>query len=771
MEDSESSPRPYMLRKRRVKFCRRVSFYNLSQLPSEVLLQLFKYLPLKDLLSLRQVCTHFKWLIDCNTSLWTTATLVGEWPTAANYRHFEKAADHGNVEALLKLGVAYLYNEGTPKIESSTRETNGTKAAEYFHRAESLTPSNTFPFTWLFIRPPWSQNGSCCKAQVFNYLKNTCKDNQNASNSVLLCIAEIQRLLQEEGEESDETPQYWYRLAASHGSSYASYLLWQEQVKERPDSSTSLSSIRQLREIASQGCMVAHNHLLGAYGKGHYGGLDEQQVMKAVRSFVQSSRPTNSHNVFNVQTALTSSMRYILIDWLVEVSSTKEISRTTIHTVVHCVDRYLLSRPISRATLQLVGIAAMVLVSRLLEKDIFTIREAAWLTEGAYKYEEVVRMMGDIVATLHGQIRVPIVLDYLGVISMLVENNKKAHCLSLFISELSLLYAEFGPYPLGKIAAACVLLARLMLYSDQPWPERIAEYTGYTVADLTECVFHLYKKCFNEEPMVDHRDVILAAVKERYQDNEQEQVAKIDIISEEDLRMMLCVVEEGSMEAASLNQALLDMPHMEMEPFVLSPSRRQRSGSYSKTQEAEAEREKRVVTPTIEVEEQEIDNGFKELPAKNDSFASLGSGYEGDGESEGEMDAMDYQDMSPAKPNVVCSEATVHDEPGPSCSQQPTQRNARLSNFSIHIDAMDTNAAKNSENPNCLVKRSPRLRRVKGKSFQIDVNGKLQLQALRAPLQRVENETRPMTRRRMAGKRKSMEDQTGNGSDSMYFSL
>ena len=43
---------------------------------------------------------------------------------------------------------------------------------------------------------------------------------------------------------------------------------------------------------------------------------------------------------------------------------------------------------------------------RLLEKDIFTIREAAWLTEGAYKYEEVVRMMGDIVATLHGQIRV-----------------------------------------------------------------------------------------------------------------------------------------------------------------------------------------------------------------------------------------------------------------------------------------------------------------------------------------------------------------------------
>ncbi len=48
---------------------------------------------------------------------------------------------------------------------------------------------------------------------------------------------------------------------------------------------------------------------------------------------------------------------------------------------------------------------------------------------------------------------------------MLVENNNKAHCLSLYISELSLLYAEFGSYPLGKLAAACVLLARLMLYT------------------------------------------------------------------------------------------------------------------------------------------------------------------------------------------------------------------------------------------------------------------------------------------------------------------
>ena len=45
-------------------------------------------------------------------------------------------------------------------------------------------------------------------------------------------------------------------------------------------------------------------------------------------------------------------------------------------------------------------------VGRFLGKDIITIREAAWLTDNTYKYEDVVRMMGEVTATLQGQIRV-----------------------------------------------------------------------------------------------------------------------------------------------------------------------------------------------------------------------------------------------------------------------------------------------------------------------------------------------------------------------------
>lgn len=51
---------------------------------------------------------------------------------------------------------------------------NGEKAADMFCRIEGLCP-NTDPFTWLFIRPPWSVNGACCKECVFKYMKEFIK--------------------------------------------------------------------------------------------------------------------------------------------------------------------------------------------------------------------------------------------------------------------------------------------------------------------------------------------------------------------------------------------------------------------------------------------------------------------------------------------------------------------------------------------------------------------------------------------------------------------
>ena len=55
-------------------------------------------------------------MVDAKSSavLWANAPLVGEceWVSNDNRRILERAAECGNVEALIKLAVAYLYDEG-----------------------------------------------------------------------------------------------------------------------------------------------------------------------------------------------------------------------------------------------------------------------------------------------------------------------------------------------------------------------------------------------------------------------------------------------------------------------------------------------------------------------------------------------------------------------------------------------------------------------------------------------------------------------------------
>ena len=98
--------------------------------------------------------------------------------------------------------------------------------------------------------------------------------------------------------------------------------------------------------------------------------------------------------------------RYTLIDWVIEVANMKKFSTLTVHLAVHLIDRYLCIRKINSSKLQLLGIACLLLSSRWTSDIILTIREASWLTETTYSYEEVVRMTGDVLAALKGNIRV-----------------------------------------------------------------------------------------------------------------------------------------------------------------------------------------------------------------------------------------------------------------------------------------------------------------------------------------------------------------------------
>ncbi|XP_068100524.1 cyclin-F [Hyperolius riggenbachi] len=645
--------------KRRVK--RRPRLQTLLNLPEDVLLYILECLPATDILSMRNVHPHLRFLVDTHSSVWARTCFQEVWPSPENLHLFERAAECGNFEACVKLGIAYLYNEGLSMSDDGRAEVNGLKASRFFSLTERLN-SSAHPFVWLFIRPPWSTSGSCCKAVVFDSLKEECqgdpKDGEGLTRplqgSLQYCLAKVLSLFEDEERKKEAVKML--EASAAQGCLHSSYLLWESTHKSAiSDPGRYLQSLRKLRDYAVRGCWDAHISLAKICGHKNYLGQDYRAASELVSQVFQSSLPINKASIFTKQKGMNDTMRYILIDWLVEVATMKDFSSLCLHMTVGLVDRYLKLRTVPRARLQLVGIACMVICTRFISKEILTIREAVWLTDNTYKYEDLVRMMGEIISALEGKIRMPTVIDYKDVLFHTVSADRSTMHLCSYISELSLLFTELSVYSPAEIAAGALLLARILHKQALPWPCQLVECTGFTLEHLTPCVLLLHKKCFHDDAPKDYRQVALTAVKQRFQTDLYGHISNEKVMEYSQLCMLLGV----SFQDSETSMTICDLP--DVHPFLCSPG-----GNKTKRRREDSMREDRdsfVTTPTAELSNQEeaLLGDFLDW-----SLDSSRSGYEGDRESEGEREGdvtcpSGILDLSMILPEHQCQDSSDED--------------------------------------------------------------------------------------------------------------
>uniref|UniRef100_A0A4W3HJN8 Cyclin-F n=1 Tax=Callorhinchus milii TaxID=7868 RepID=A0A4W3HJN8_CALMI len=605
--------------------------FTLLGLPDDVLLYVLECLPAEDILNFRAVHSHFRSLVDNHASVWAHANFHEVWPSPINLWLFERAAESGNFEAAVKLGIAYLYNEGLAVSDEGRAEINGLKASHFFSLAESLNVSAT-PFVWLFIRPPWSLTGSCCKAVVYESLKSE----NLLSNFFSVCL----RLDEEKLKEAV----LLFEESSNHGCLTSSYHLWETNQKgAMTDPGRYLQSLRKLRDYAIKGCWEAQLSLAKACGNGNLLDIMPEASKEPMAQIFQSSHPFYKQNMFKMQKNMNDTMRYILVDWLVEVTSMKDFSSLCLHVTVACVDRYLMLRCVPRARLQLLGIACMVISTRFISKEILTIREAVWLTDNTYKYEDLVRMMGEIISALEGKIRTPTVLDYAGVLLTVAPLERRTAHLFNYICELSLLYTDLSVYSPAMTAAAGLLLARILLRQALPWSSQLMESTGFTLDDLTPCVINLHKKCFHNEVPRDYRHVSLTAVKQRFEDERHQQISKEKVNHSHGDLCSLLGVKEDEKDASSY----FSHTNPDIQTFLTSPS-----GNKTKRRREDSLREDRgnfVATPIVELSNQEDTLLGDYLDWSLDLSCA---GYEGDQESEGEKN-VDVCVLSEMKDSVA----------------------------------------------------------------------------------------------------------------------
>uniref|UniRef100_A0AAX7TQX3 F-box domain-containing protein n=1 Tax=Astatotilapia calliptera TaxID=8154 RepID=A0AAX7TQX3_ASTCA len=613
---------------------KRSSGITLLSLPEEVLLCVLQYLSAEDLLSIRAVHSQLRDIVDNHSSVWARVSFRDTWPSPNTLWLFERAADKGNFEAAVKLGIAYLYNEGPLLSDEGRADVCGRKASHFFSLAESLRSLTADPFIWVFIRPPWSPTGSCCKAVVFDHLKAECANNMVGSEflfdqlggPLLHCLAKVLQLFEDDEKRSEAISML--EESSQAGCLQSSYLIWQHSRKAAiADPGRYLQCVRTLRDYAGKGCWEAQLSLAKVCSSGNPLGLESKACSDLVAQLFSSCNPASRPSSQEIlKQGIKDSMRYILVDWLVEVTTMKDFTSQTLHVTVGCVDRYLTLRSVPKARLQLLGIACMVICTRYISKEILTIREAVWLTDNTYKYEDLVRMMGEVISVLEGNIRSPTLLDYGEVLFSLLPLERRTTHLFSYICELSLLYSALATPPPAKLACAALLLTRALHHYGKHTRSYTLVLFFFPFASPSLSVFS-----FSQDVPKDYRHVSLTGVKQRFEDEAYHHISKDKVMDFKELCQILEIPEVvPQMEPPSPTGQPADI-----HTFLASPS----SDSKKRRDDSmQAHRGSFVATPTAELSNQEEKLLGDILDWSLDTSCS---GYEGDREEESEGERED----------------------------------------------------------------------------------------------------------------------------------
>jgi len=201
-------------------------------------------------------------------------------------------------------------------------------------------------------------------------------------------------------------------------------------------------------------------------------------------------QPKSSY--MEAQPEITSKMRAILVDWLIEVHMKYRLRPEVLFLSVNLIDRYLsVAPPVSRKKLQLVGVAAMFVAAKFEEIDPPNVHNFVYITDNAYTKEEVLEAECSLLAALRFDLVTPTADQFLERL-LRAHGCESRHCwLARYVLELSLVDFKLIRHRPSYLAAAAVLLSNEVLGQRTSWPPSLARCARYSEQALRPCVAEL----------------------------------------------------------------------------------------------------------------------------------------------------------------------------------------------------------------------------------------------------------------------------------------
>merc|ERR1719425_47230 len=136
--------------------------------------------------------------------------------------------------------------------------------------------------------------------------------------------------------------------------------------------------------------------------------------------------------------SVNGKMRGVLIDWLIEVHTQFKLLQETLYMTVYIIDKYLQAEglTIRRNKLQLLGVSAMFIASKVEEMYAPEINDFVYITDNAYSAAEIRQMELKILNTLNFNMSRPLPLHFLRRNSKAGDVDVLQHTVAKYLVEL-----------------------------------------------------------------------------------------------------------------------------------------------------------------------------------------------------------------------------------------------------------------------------------------------------------------------------------------------
>lgn len=230
-----------------------------------------------------------------------------------------------------------------------------------------------------------------------------------------------------------------------------------------------------------------------------------------------------SPNYMDRQTEITSNMRAVLLDWLIDVHNKFQLMPETLYLTVNIIDRFLDLKHVTKQKLQLIGVTALLLSSKYEEIMCPDVNEFAQITAGAYTKDEILKTEKLMLGALDFNVTVATPHTFLKTYLKAARADLKTQFVANYLAELAALDYKMLKYVPSIYACACIYVARKCVGVEDAWDFGMQSFSGYYEDQIRAVASNLVKLVEKEK---EGRSK-LTAVKKKYSGRKRLEMSKI----------------------------------------------------------------------------------------------------------------------------------------------------------------------------------------------------------------------------------------------------